>query len=69
MEPTSRKRNLPRIVTNCAEKRRSIGKPVLPTPEAQEGDVKFKDVCKWDEALEKEIELRMKTLPNEMLFA
>lgn len=70
MEPCTRKRCLPTIVTNRPEKRATITVALpLPTPEPQNGDVVFNEENDWSEALEAEIELRMKNMPNPLLLA
>lgn len=67
MEPCTRKRTLPRTVTEKkgkqARQSSTVVPPPLPTPDPQEGDVEFGPMCEWYTSLEHEIELRMKTMP------
>lgn len=64
----SRKRSMPKIITNRPEKRRVVTiPPPLLTPEPQDGDVDLTAVSDWSDALEKEIERKMETLPKPSL--
>ncbi|KAL5282772.1 hypothetical protein ACFFRR_005689 [Megaselia abdita] len=67
MEPCTRKRTMPKIVTDKSKKRACPNVKVavpLPTSDAQDGDVEFGPLCGWHDALEREIEQRMKTMPS-----